>query len=78
MPWPCENPYSMPQMNRNIYIQFNKMPFIYSPWALGQVRLTAERMETRTKEKEKRKKKKNFFFKWRGEGSGRGKGRRGG
>ena len=83
VPWPAENPYSTPQIHRNVYIQFNKMPFIYSPWVLGQVRLTAERMKTRTKEKEKGKsqKKKFFFFlfcfKW-GEGSGRGEGRRGG
>ena len=62
VPWPGGNPYSTPQIHRNIYIQFNKMPFIYSPWALGQVRLTAERIKTRTKEKEQGKRKKNFFL----------------
>ena len=55
-PWPGENPYSMPQTHRNMYIEFNKMPFIYSPWALDQVRLTAEQVkQERTKEKERKK-----------------------
>ena len=56
------------------------MPFIYSPWALGQEGLTAERKHERKKKKkkkEKRRKKKFFFFKL-GEGSGTGKGHRGG
>ena len=58
VPWPGENPSSTHQIHRNIYIQFNKMPFIYSPWALGQVGLTAEQMKTRKNERKRKMEKK--------------------
>ena len=50
-----ENPYSMPQIHRNIYIQFNKMPFIYNAWALGQMGLTADQIKIRKNKIERKK-----------------------
>ena len=39
------------------------MPFIYSPWAIGQVRLTAEQMKTRKDERKRKRRRKKIKIK---------------